>query len=730
LLVSVSAFAQTGEDEELDSLIALYHSMSDRDTAKMGICVSIGDLHSNVDSTIMWANRLMKLATMHKNAVHQSNAWGFLEWAYNSKCDYSTSIQYCQNSIAFCEDEMIDSHKAYHYYMLGVNYSNLKNYTKGEQYLQTATDLYTANHDTTWISASLNQLYIIYTTISAFRLAEETLMRCINLDSLSHNRTGLFRDYVRMGELNFDSYVGLFCDDSISYINNAKKYLVKAQQCEVKHNNFVHMQYYYLISALYYEAVYYKYQGPKLSSTLDIMHLLCNEYQEMAEKSDLVKSIRDTPLAWCYYYILDKQYDKAINVLDSLKCSLSVRNSDLYMIYRTYYKSIGNLDSAMRYTELLARDNVESHSVADVINSTRTFDQIEFNQVLEANQKEREVELENESMSRIILWLLVGFVSVVAAFIGYHFMRRRRHISELNEKNEMLACKNGEILKQNEEILQQSQQIQIQRDDLQYKNKQITASIKYASLIQKAALPTGEYLSELFGEYFLLYRPLDIVAGDFYWASRIGDYHVLVCADCTGHGVPGAFVSMLGISLLNEAASHYNPEMKSGDILNELRYTLIKSLRQKTDSYSYQSNKDGMDLAIVMIDYKNMRLQFSGAKRPLWIWRDGDILQYKPDRVPIGVYFCDFQGYVTHEVDIREEDVLYMFSDGIPDQFGYSDDAHSDYKHFSTRSLKEILLSIGHLPMNEQKKRLENEYDSFRNGYPQIDDNILIGVRI
>ena len=239
-------------------------------------------------------------------------------------------------------------------------------------------------------------------------------------------------------------------------------------------------------------------------------------------------------------------------------------------------------------------------------------------------------------------------------------------------------------------------------------------------------------MSDLFGDYFLIYRPLDIVAGDFYWASQIGRYKILVCADCTGHGVPGAFVSMLGISLLNEVSSHISDTCNAACILDDLRTKLMNSLGQSKKKYENGTiySMDGMDLVMVVMEDGSNVVQFAGAYRPLWIWRNGELIQLKPDKMPIGLYLGSEKNFTNHELEVFPGDVLYMFSDGIPDQFGFVDDSRTRCKHFSTKKLAKLITDIGHLPLTEQKSRIEHEVDIWKNGYKQLDDNILIGVRV
>lgn len=265
-----------------------------------------------------------------------------------------------------------------------------------------------------------------------------------------------------------------------------------------------------------------------------------------------------------------------------------------------------------------------------------------------------------------------------------------------------------------------TKEIRRQKEIVEHKNEEIMDSIKYAERIQAALLPPKEILEELRTEHFILFKPRDIVSGDFYWFREIGSFIVIVAADCTGHGVPGAFVSMLGMAFLNEIAVQIN-EVKANDILNKLRAQVIKSLRQTGKE---GESKDGMDIALYVIDRKNMKLQFAGANNPLILIRNGEIIQVKGDRMPIG-YHIVMDEFKNNELDIEKSDMLYTFSDGYQDQFGGKDGSK-----FKIKKLKELMVEICNKPVGEQHIILDETIEKWKGTEEQIDDILLIGVRI
>lgn len=277
------------------------------------------------------------------------------------------------------------------------------------------------------------------------------------------------------------------------------------------------------------------------------------------------------------------------------------------------------------------------------------------------------------------------------------------------------------VQERTKEIVAQKEQIEHQRDEIVKKNRDITDSIEYASKIQNAVLPDDEYTEEILPEHFILYRPRDIVSGDFYWINKKDDLLIIIAADCTGHGVPGAFMSMLGVSLLNEIVNKH-PVTKANDILTELREEVKRTLKQRG---AEGETKDGMDIALAMVDLKNMKLQFAGAYNPLYLFRDGELIQYKADRMPIGIYVKEKPEFTNHIIDLKKGDTFYVFSDGYQDQFG-----GEKGEKFKTKRMKKLLADIQSKSMEEQKAILERTIDDWKGDREQLDDIILIGVRV
>ncbi len=249
----------------------------------------------------------------------------------------------------------------------------------------------------------------------------------------------------------------------------------------------------------------------------------------------------------------------------------------------------------------------------------------------------------------------------------------------------------------------------------------ITDSIHYASRIQKALMLPSEELELLLPKHFILNKPKDIVSGDYYWVSHQENRLIIAVADCTGHGVPGAFMSIMGINFLNEIVNKAKT-IKANEILNELRDKLIKSLGQTGQR---DEAKDGMEMALCVVDPANYKLQYSGAFRPMFLLRQDELIVIKGDQMPIGIYNENEVPFTNKEVPFKENDMIYLFTDGYVDQIG-----GLNRKTFKSIRFKALLKEIHSLPLDEQQSILREEHEIWRSGMEHIDDILILGIRL
>ncbi len=247
------------------------------------------------------------------------------------------------------------------------------------------------------------------------------------------------------------------------------------------------------------------------------------------------------------------------------------------------------------------------------------------------------------------------------------------------------------------------------------------SSLRYAGMIQRALMPGDDIIKNILKDHFVFYLPKDIVSGDFYYVHQGTGYIIIAAGDCTGHGVPGALLSILGISFLNEILQTRDVP-RANRILNRMREKIMDALDQKG---AESEKKDSIDIGLCVYEPYRGVLQFAGANRPLIMIRDGELSEIKPDKMPIGVAPLEEVSFSNHRIETRENDRFYLFSDGYPDQFGESTNKKFKYKKF-----RELLLSISGMPMESQREELESAFYDWKGKTMQIDDILILGFEI
>ncbi|TAE71699.1 MAG: HAMP domain-containing protein [Bacteroidetes bacterium] len=310
----------------------------------------------------------------------------------------------------------------------------------------------------------------------------------------------------------------------------------------------------------------------------------------------------------------------------------------------------------------------------------------------------------------------------------------KNKIQEQNILNEDLSEKYRKIQEQNEELETQKNFIENQNKLIQDKNNRITESINYAKRIQTAMLPENDDLSENFADFFIYYQPKDIVSGDFYWFDvvqiREKKYFIMAVADCTGHGVPGAILSMLGSNLLSNFVTYQkiiNPQ--------KILYLLDKYIKEELNQVNNQTgiSQDGMEIGVCTIDLDTLKMDFSGGGRPIYIFRNSELIELKGDKITIGGVGYTSKNEVadqyfkinTQTFQLQKDDTIYLFSDGYKDQFGSDNNVK-----IGTKLFKNILTEMQNIPLSLQKNHIETYFNDWKREYEQIDDVLVIGFKI
>ena len=404
-------------------------------------------------------------------------------------------------------------------------------------------------------------------------------------------------------------------------------------------------------------------------------------------------------------YIFTKRYSEAIPYLNkALKMSeeiesiTNIKNTNEYLSQA--YAGLGNYRRAYESHVLFKNWNDSLKNDENIELLTQTSMQYEFDKQQKEQefiqaQKDLEYQQKQKRDKLIRFFILTGFiiVSIFSVQMYRSFQRKKRD-------NILLEKQKEEIEKQKEEI---------------------TGSIRYAKRIQTAILPSNQWAKENLPEHFILFRPRDIVSGDYYWMNKIGNKVILAAADCTGHGVPGAFMSMLGVSFLNEIVNKNNT-IEPHLILNQLRSQVKHTLDQTGKE---GEAKDGMDIAVCVVDFDTLELQYAGAYNPMYLFRNGEIIETKADKMPIGIYIREKESFTNNEIQLQKGDTFYIFSDGFADQFGGPKGGK-----LKSGPFKELLSGIQDKSMADQREFLNTFIDDWIGEYDQIDDMIILGIRV
>ena len=299
--------------------------------------------------------------------------------------------------------------------------------------------------------------------------------------------------------------------------------------------------------------------------------------------------------------------------------------------------------------------------------------------------------------------------------LGHALLKMRDGLSE-NER--VLEQK---VVERTEQVVKQKEEIEEKTKELETLFKQVTDSIHYAKRIQEAILPPLNYVKTLLPESFILYKPKDIVSGDFYWLDKKGDWTYFAAVDCTGHGVPGAFMSIVGHNLLKDILNNTDLT-EPAQIMDKMNDGVANTLHAGS---SEKQTKDGMDMTLCALNHKTLELQFSAAFNPLYIVRNNELIQYKADKFPIGMFVGEKQNFTHNSIQLQKGDHIYIFSDGYADQFG-----GPKGKKFMAGNFRTLLSDMSKLPIEKQRVNLNQTIEEWRGNLEQVDDILIIGVRV
>lgn len=631
---------------------------------------------------------------------------------------------------------------------------NLARYDEALESYQAASDYFKLIEYFDGVGMCLNNIASIYLTQENFPKALEYYMLNLNIQKKTGNSTEYAHAAANLGTY-YSGFTHSPAKNNRQNIDSMFYYFNLASKLYTEQNNTLHIV--------------------KTTTNLGAANILINNFSKATELLNLSEKLAidenfQVELARIYrmkgilfqksrkYRDSEKSYLEALEMFSSLKLreeemmtcfeiAVTYDSLELYKNSVKYYKKFISLNDTLRGKE----------SQRFIEQMTAKYDsKLKDEQIELAKIREKDLEEKNQAQAKFnaILKIAIIIVALFLSIVIYFFVQNRK-------SNKLLTRSNVEILKQkeiieeqkedaihkNQLLTQSNEEITQQKEIIELKERETTESIEYARNIQFAMLPSNELINQLFGNScFIMFNPKKIVSGDFYWCAPFNNKKIFAAVDCTGHGVPGAFMSMLGISFLNEIVINAESTIHSNDILNKLRQHIIKSLRQKGISGEQQ---DGMDMALGIYDESTRELDFSGAKNPLIIVRKGNhspieenerieyhefissknnehytILQLIPNKMPVGID-VKTDSFFNTTITLEPQDAVYVFSDGFQDQFGGAKN-----KKFMIKQLKQTFVDIHELDMKKQQKHLQDIFTNWKGEEEQTDDVLVMGIKV
>ncbi len=661
IILLVACFSFQSKASNLDSLSKYINSASE-DTTKVEALIKLGKKLRNgqVDSATKIFKQALQLSKKIKWKKGEALAYGTLATCKSIQSDYPGAIEYYYNALAIHEALNNLDGVAVMYAGLGVLYKNTQNLEKALELHNKALEIDLKRGDTARASLHYGNIGVVYKHLQDFDKALEYYSKALEIDTKNKNIDGQSRHLGNIG---------------------------------VIHKNLEN----------YEEAITYYFKALKISEQQNDLEGILIKSQNLGNLYILLGK----------YAVAEKYIQRALDLSNQLG-SLNGLYSG-YSKQTTLYEHMGRDKEALKSLRLAMayKDSIfNEENKKEILRQEVNFE-FEKKQAIEQAQHEKELAVAASEQKRQQLFLVflavILLAVIIISFIIYKSLRnsnKQKHLIEL-----------------------QKFEVEQQKIIVDNKNKEITDSIIYARRIQQAILPPKEVLSKNLENGFILYKPKDVVSGDFYWmeSSNINGALeraiFLAAADCTGHGVPGAMVSVVCNNALNRAVREFkltNP----AEILDKVRSLVIETFEKSEEEVN-----DGMDIALCSLQFSESSaiLKYAGANNALYIVKANDkekLVEIKPNKQPIGKV-DNPEPFNQHKIELQKGDTIYMFTDGFADQFGGKKGKKLMYKPF-----KNLLLSIQEKTMNEQKALLEKYFEEWKGSLEQVDDVCIIGVRI
>ncbi|MBN8693008.1 MAG: tetratricopeptide repeat protein [Bacteroidetes bacterium] len=711
-----------GQNKKLDSLLKLNNTTKE-DTIKARNLFLIGEYYRSnysFDTALQFYNQSLKLSEKINSKRVISKCFNSIGGIYEAQGDYSKALEYYFNALKINEKLRHKKGIATCYSNIGIIYENQSNFPKAVEYYTKALKINEELKDKKEIAASYSDIGIVYENQSILPKALEYYFKSLKINEEIGNKKGASACYNNIGNIYEDQ--GNY-SKAIDYYNKALA--IKQEIGDKKGLSFCYNN----IGGIYYLQNNYP-------NALEYFNKSIKIKEELGDKKGIATTLLNITtinIELSNYKLAIEEarkiisISKEINSLDLLKDGYNLLSEaefnlgnfkSAYLNYKTFKQindSIFNAENSKQLGDLITKFEVEKKE-------TELKAQAQEQALINSEEKKRQ---------QLIIYSIVSLLLIVVIF------------SALLYKRFILANKQKAIIELKEK------ETHAQKEIIEEKHKEITDSINYAERIQRSFLATKESLDTYLkpNNYFILFKPKDVVSGDFYWSHTLlnGNF-AFVTADSTGHGVPGAIMSLLNITSLEKAVEQTsNP----AEILDLTRRNIINRLKKDG---SAEGGKDGMDCSLIVFDNKNKQLLVAAAHNPVWIVRpvtvissevekdsengkgldfarpdksSASIIEIKADKMPVGKHDRDTEAFTLHTIDLQSGDMIYALTDGFPDQFG-----GPKGKKFMSKNLKELLVNNAHLSLSEQQALLNKTFSEWIGNIEQVDDITLVGIKV
>ncbi len=694
LYAFVFAFAMYGgHPEKIDSLKKELEKADNTKKVELYNLLSKETGSKDVQESENYARKALELAMALQDKKGIGDAYNSLGRVSNFNGDYSTAIDHYQKSILYRQQIKDTVGVANSLSNIGVMYRKMNNFDKALDYYMQSLALKEQLGRKSEILNVLNNIGGLYyyqrNTAKAGEYYNRTLVMAIelqdsNLMAATYNNLSLIND----DKMDYD----LALEQATISLDIRKK-LFDTQGEAAALNNVGRI----------YE---HKGETKKALEYYTACLKMESDIGDMPGRANTLYNVGNI-------YVKLKEYSKAIAYFDTslamaktFKQRLQIRDNFHGLAHAWHYA--GSADRSFDYFRKFIdmNDSIFNEGSLEKISEMevkyQTDRKAKENEILKKENEVKDLRQEQEHRSRVIVtWSSIAGL-LVALIVVFLLLNRNKIRRRANEK---LIRSNNETLKQKRIV--------------EEKNKEITDSINYAKLIQQAIIPAGTEIRKFFEESFIYFKPKDIVSGDFYWLAETPSYYFYATVDCTGHGVPGGFMSMLGNSMLNEVVIEKQIHEPS-EILAMLRDKIIAALKQEGGR-----SKDGMDMVLCRVSKDKKELVYAAANNPLWLIRDGKLQEHAADKQPVGISAGEIKKFRSQKIALQPGDSIFTFTDGYADQFG-----GPSGKKFKYKQLASLLLSNSGLAMQGQKEALYHTFEAWKGSLEQVDDVLVIGVKV